>query len=265
MTEQQSRGSVFDRAAGDFDRLGRYLWYPIGEATVRRTAPMPGERVLDACCGNGASALPAAERVGAEGLVDAVDLSEDLIRNLDLCGRGLPQLRTHRADATAWDANGYDLVQCVLGIFFFADMEAGARHLISRARRGGRVGLTIWRHGAVEQAGRHLELALERVVGRAREERPENLVNRVDRAEPYAEWLTSLGLGQVDVVESPLTVRMSPEIAWLVVTGSGFVGALHGLSDGQVEDVRQGYLRSLADAGVSELDATTLIGVGVRA
>ncbi|MGO1506725.1 MAG: class I SAM-dependent methyltransferase [Microbacterium sp.] len=265
MTQQQGHGLVFDRAAADFDRLGRYLWYPIGSATVALTAPTTGERVLDACCGNGASALPAAERVGPEGTVDAVDLSDDLLANLELCGHSLPQLRTHRTDVTVWEPGGYDVLQCVLGIFFFPDMEAGTRHLISCVRPGGRVGFTIWRRGSMAIAERHLQLAIDRVTGSEHEKRPEHLYDRVNDANSCTMWLESLGLEQVRVVESPLTVPMSPEIAWLLVTGSGFIGKLSGLTQGQIEDVRQAYLRSLAEAGVSEIDATTLIGLGIRA
>ncbi|WP_216907578.1 hypothetical protein [Nocardia noduli] len=51
---------AFDSTGGDFDRLGEYLWEPIGAATVAATGPQLGERVLDVCCGTGASAIPAA-------------------------------------------------------------------------------------------------------------------------------------------------------------------------------------------------------------
>lgn len=97
MTEQQRHGSVFDRAAADFDARRR----------TRRN----------------------------RGTGDAVDLSEDLLANLERCGHSLPQLHSHRADVTAWERDEYDLVQCVLGIFFFPDMEArhpAPHHLTGR-------------------------------------------------------------------------------------------------------------------------------------
>ncbi|WP_208006777.1 hypothetical protein [Aeromicrobium phragmitis] len=53
------------------------------------------------------------------------------------------------------------------------------------------------------------------------------------------------------------------ELAWLVVTGSGFVGALAGLPADEVASVRAAYLASLAEEQVLELDATTLTGIGV--
>lgn len=264
--EQTKRfARAFDETARDFDRLGQYLWRPIGAATVARTCPTEGERVLDACCGTGASALPAAHRVGSRGEVDAVDLSGELIARLEEGARDLPQLRPHSADVLSWDRDDYDVVQCALGVFFFPDMTAGTDHLVSRARIGGRVGATIWRRGAVETAARHLRRALERVTGvENSEERPEHLIDRIGEAGAFGDWLSERGLGDVKVTEHELEVSMAPETAWLVVTGSGFVAALAGLDDEQVARVREAYLRSLAEAGVDRLDATTLVGVGTR-
>ncbi|MEU3621339.1 hypothetical protein [Amycolatopsis coloradensis] len=51
---------AFDDAAADFTALGRHLWEPIGEATAAAAGIRTGDRVLDACCGTGASAIPAA-------------------------------------------------------------------------------------------------------------------------------------------------------------------------------------------------------------
>ncbi|WP_260478699.1 hypothetical protein [Kibdelosporangium aridum] len=57
---------------------------------------------------------------------------------------------------------------------------------------------------------------------------------------------------------------MTPDVAWLVILGSGYRGALAKLSADTVDAVRELYLVSLRDDGVTELDATTLIGSGYR-
>ncbi|MFC4070127.1 class I SAM-dependent methyltransferase [Actinoplanes subglobosus] len=253
---------AFDTAATDFERLGEHLWKPIGRATVERTAPAPGERVLDACCGNGASAIPAAERVGDHGRVDAVDRSAAMIEDLRSRTGGLPALSAHAADVTSWPGDGYDVVQAVLGVFFFPDMTAGTEYLVSRARPGGRCGFTIWRRGAVVTAGDHLRQAVSRVTGRPAEPRPAGPVEAVNLAGDFHAWLAGRGLTDVTVTTHELSLPLTPEIAWLVVTGSGFVTALSGLDQTQVAGVREAYLDSLRRAGETELDATTLIGVG---
>lgn len=255
---------AFDTAAADFDRLGEYLWQSIAAATVECTAPASGHRVLDACCGTGASALPAAERVGPAGRVDAVDLSESLIAVLRRKGSGYPQLHPYIADVTTWPQDGYDLVQVVLGIFFFPDMTAGTEHLISRVRPGGRAGFTIWRRGTMEAAGKHLGAALTAVTGATQPVRPPHPIDQLNQPDPFRAWLGNRGLVDVTVTEHELRLPMTPEIAWLVVTGSGYAGALAELDQAQTAAVHDAYLTSLGKDRIRELDATTLIGVGTR-
>ncbi|GAA3383640.1 class I SAM-dependent methyltransferase [Cryptosporangium minutisporangium] len=255
----------FDAAAADFTALGSYLWDPIGAAMVAIAAPAEGARVLDACCGTGASALPAARRVGPHGAVDAVDVSGPLIDELRRRSTGLPQLRGHRADVTTWTGADYDVVQCALGIFFFPDMTAGTEHLISRARPGGRVALTIWRGDAMAAAGHHLGRAVAEATNTpALGQRPPSLIDRINQADSYAAWLAERGLTDVDVTVEERHLTMSPEVAWLVILGSGYRAALVKLSPDVVEGVRERYLASLRADGVTELDATTLIGSGHR-
>ncbi|UUV30960.1 class I SAM-dependent methyltransferase [Amycolatopsis roodepoortensis] len=254
---------AFDAAAADFAALGRHLWEPIGAATVAAAGLAEGDRVLDACCGTGASAIPAARAVGAGGVVDAIDLSGPMVGELRRLSADLPQLRAHEADATEWGTGGYDVVQCALGIFFFPDMTDGTERLIDRARSGGRAVFTIWRGGSMVAAGRHLGRAVAAVTDSAPPpEREPGLIDRINQAGPYGEWLSERNLSDVDVVVNELRLEMTPEVAWLVVIGSGFRGLLDGLEPGVVEQVRGRYLDSLRAEGVTELDATTLIGSG---
>lgn len=264
-TNRPDTRAGFDAAAADFTALGRHLWHPIGQATVALAGPRAGDRVLDACCGTGASALPAAQLVGPDGAVDAVDMSGPMVGELRRFAAGIPQLTAHQGDVTTWPGDGYDVVQCVLGIFFFPDMTAGTEHLVRRARPGGRVALTIWRAGAMELAGRHLRRAVAAATGgEPPGERSRHLLDDISRPGSYADWLAGRGLSDVDVAVHELALPMTPEIAWLVVIGSGYRSALTKLDDATVADVRERYLASLREDGITELDATTLIGTGRR-
>ena len=266
MADKIDTRAGFDAAAADFTALGRHLWGPIGEAMVAAVGPRPGERVFDACCGTGASALPAARLVGRDGAVDAVDVSGPMVAELRRLAADVPQLTAHQADVTTWPGDGYDVVQCALGIFFFPDMTVGTEYLIGRARPGGRVALTIWRAGAVELAGRYLGRAVAAATGgEPPAQRPRHLIDEINTPDPYAAWLTGRGLSDVDVTVHELRLPMTPEVAWLVIIGSGYRAALTKLAPDVVEQVRERYLTALAEDGVTELDATTLIGVGRRA
>ncbi|MQA07415.1 MAG: methyltransferase domain-containing protein [Pseudonocardiaceae bacterium] len=254
---------AFDAAAADFTALGRYLWDPIGAATVAAVGPRPGDRVLDACCGAGASAIPAARMVGRSGSVDAVDVSGPMVDELRRRASDLPRLGAHCADVMAWDGDGYDVVISALGIFFLPDMTAGTERLVGMARPGGRVGFTIWRGEAMVAAGKYLGRAVAEVTNTEPPgEREPHLIDRINQAEPFGAWLTGRGLSDVDVVTHELRLPMTPEVAWLVIVGSGYRGALTELEPDTVAAVRERYLSLLAEDEISELDAGTLIGVG---
>src|SRR5215212_10152381 len=102
-----------------------------------------GARVLDVCCGTGASALPAAEAVGPTGNVTGVDLAKEL---LELARHKAVQQRLGNIEFEVGDilslrfpAKSFDAVVCVFGIFFVPDMARAVSELWSRIRPGGQL------------------------------------------------------------------------------------------------------------------------------
>lgn len=255
----------FARAADSFTQLDHVLWNPISTATLARSQPHFDERVLDACCGGGASALPTAELVGVGGLVDAVDLAEPLIALVrSRAGERMPQLHAHVADVTEWEPGGYDLVQCVLGIFFFPDIEADTRRLIERARPGGRVVVTVWARGAMEPLPELLVEALPEAERPDLEQLTRPAMEIADTAGTLAHWLTELGLEHVRAESVQRHVDLTPELAWLLVRGTGLRAVVADLDEGELARVRERYLAAITERGVRSLDVTTLIAAGRR-
>lgn len=274
--EEISRGSgstatpasVFDAAAVDFMTLAPRLWDPLGRMLVERSVPRPGERVLDSCCGAGASALPAARAVTVAGRVDAVDVSGALVEGGHRAARDLPQLRFVQGDVTSWrPAHGpYDLVQSGYGVFFLPDMDAGSRHLVSLLRSGGRFAVQTWRQGALADFARCMfEAAAGEVALPV--QRPASAIasERIDSLPKLAQWLSSLGLTQVRVWEVPCVQPLTPELAWGLVRGTGWRYLLNGCDEAAAGRIRDGLLARIGQRGLTELDVGSLTGIGVRA
>src|SRR5262249_35189199 len=140
--------TTYNAASDHFDDAPLAFWDRYGRRTVERLALADGALVLDVGCGSGASALPAAERVGPAGRVIGVDLAERLLR---LAGekartRGLGNVEFRCDDMTAlgFEDGHFDAVVCVFAIFFVPDMERQVAELWRMVRPGGRLAITTW-------------------------------------------------------------------------------------------------------------------------
>ncbi|MGP4102357.1 class I SAM-dependent methyltransferase [Nonomuraea sp. KM90] len=263
-------GTIFDSAATQYAEVSPVLWDRIGEATVTAAAVRAGERVLDVCCGAGASAIPAAKAAGPQGHVDAIDLAGELLAHGRRCAAldGLRNVRFVQADATTWEpveGHSYDVVQCVHGVFFLPDMDASVSRLTGLLRPGGRLVVTAWAQGAMEGFGRLFAEAVARV--RETPTAPpssKQAASRLDTEEALGAWLAARGLTQVTVTRSPLRIPLDAALAWQVALGSGFRGMLAGLEGSAVERVRTAFVHLLDEREMDELDATSLVGAGTR-
>jgi ubiquinone/menaquinone biosynthesis C-methylase UbiE len=63
---------IFNAAADYFDDPVMSFWNRFGQRTIEHLQLQHGDKVLDVCCGTGASAIPAAIQVGAINLSNRV-------------------------------------------------------------------------------------------------------------------------------------------------------------------------------------------------
>src|SRR5262249_38301753 len=113
--------TTYNAAADHYDDTANSFWQRFGQRTVERLNLKPGARVLDVCCGSGASAVPAARVVGADGFVIGVDLAEDLLElaraKAKRDGIKNTEFRTGDMLDLGLPASSFDAVICVFGIF----------------------------------------------------------------------------------------------------------------------------------------------------
>ncbi|MER7621158.1 methyltransferase domain-containing protein [Streptomyces sp. NPDC126503] len=260
---------VAARSAGeheDVDRLFSTLWAPIGAATVNAARLRPGSHVLDAWCGPGASAIPAAERVGPLGLIDAVDTAESSLERgrAKAVQRGLSHVRFLRGDVLDRPAprGGYDAVVCTLGVSLFADASAGTERLLRLIRPGGRMTVTVWARDALDPLTEVTRRAFapER-PGAADAPPPGDRLRHLGTPQALRDWLAARSLSFVDVRPVPLVVPCDPDLLWpLADITSG--GLFRGLSTAAVERARRRFSETLLAGGRDVIDASVLVGTG---
>jgi SAM-dependent methyltransferase len=130
---------------GDFTRIAASM-RESGEALVKRLGITNGLRVLDVGCGDGTTALPAAQ-LGADVL--GVDIASNLVAagNERAQGLGLANCRFQVGDASDLHELGdesFDLVVSIFGAMFAPRPFDVARELVRVTRSGGRIVMGNW-------------------------------------------------------------------------------------------------------------------------
>jgi len=153
----QGRAAFTYNAAADFyDASPLSFWDYFGRRTIELASLSSGARVLDVCCGAGASALPAAEAVGRTGSVIGVDLANQLLESarMKAAQRHLRNIEFEVGDMLSmrFPVASFDAVVCVFGIFFVPDMTRAVSELWSRIRPGGKLAVTTWGRNFCEPA-----------------------------------------------------------------------------------------------------------------
>ena len=143
---QRRTAFTYNAAADFFDASPLSFWDYFGHRTIELLSLPLGSRVLDVCCGTGASALPAAETVGPTGKVVGVDLAQALLElaRAKAVQQRLANIQFELGDMLSlkFRAESFDAVICVFGIFFVPDMVIAVSELWRRVRPGGRLAVT---------------------------------------------------------------------------------------------------------------------------
>ncbi|EYF07636.1 class I SAM-dependent methyltransferase [Chondromyces apiculatus] len=247
--------AVFSAAADHFDAPPLAFWARIGARTVDRIQLVPGQRVLDVCCGTGASALPAAQAVGPAGSVLGVDLAEPLLARGREKARalGLANVELRCADVEALEEpeGSFDAVVCVFGIFFFPDMEAAARRLWRWVKPGGVLAITTWGHDVMAPG----DGIFWQAVGARRPElvKTSRPWDRIATPTTLGDFLVGAGVAEpTPTIEAETSAQKleAPEDLWTIALGSGYRGTIDQLDEASREAVRQETVGALRAQGV---------------
>jgi ubiquinone/menaquinone biosynthesis C-methylase UbiE len=268
LEELKRRAAATYNAAADFyDHPINAFWDRYGRRTVTRLALAPGARVLDVCCGSGASALPAAEAVGPNGYVLGVDLADKLLElaRVKAKQRGLENVEFRAGDMLALGLGpaSFDAVICVFGIFFVPDMRRAVRELWSLVRPGGQLAITTWGPRFFEP----VNTAFWEAVSTARPDlyKAFNPWDRISEPGALREILVSAGMPPADVIaEEGLHVLRSAEDWWPMVLGTGYRGTIEQLGTEARESVRQECLDFIRAGSVRSVEANVVYAVGTK-
>ncbi|MEM6658236.1 MAG: methyltransferase domain-containing protein [Pseudomonadota bacterium] len=124
------------------------LLSPVLDLVLDRAALQPGMRVLDIGCGTGASAVQAAQIVGANGHVLAADISQPFLDRAAerAATEGVEHTRFQLADAQvhAFEQSDRDAMISRFGVMFFDDTVAAFANMARALKPGGQMTFAAW-------------------------------------------------------------------------------------------------------------------------
>jgi ubiquinone/menaquinone biosynthesis C-methylase UbiE len=259
--------AIFNTASDYFDAPALSFWNRFGQQTIDRLALHPGDRVLDVCCGSGASAIPAAVCVGSTGKVLGIDIAESLLELARHKSRqqGLENIEFRDGDFEnlGFPNESFDAIVCVFGIFFVPDMLAAVRELWRMVRPGGKLAITSWGEQVFEPANQNFWEAIAT-------ERPDlhkkfTPWDRIKDPASLQSLLQAGGATQVEVfTEIGIHELSAPEDWWTMVLGGGFRGTIDQLDLAAKERVRQANLQFPRTNEVHALNVNVLYAVAQK-
>ncbi len=146
--KKENLTGFFTRAAGSYDHVGPRFFTYHGQRLVDLAQLSPAASVLDVACGRGAVLMAAAARVGPQGHVTGIDLTEAMVQATveELKHLGITNAEVHQMDAEDIKyASGYfDDVLCGFGIFFCPNPELALSEFRRVLKSGGRLAISTW-------------------------------------------------------------------------------------------------------------------------
>jgi ubiquinone/menaquinone biosynthesis C-methylase UbiE len=264
---QDRAAFTYNAAADFFDASPLSFWDYFGRRTIELASLPSGSRVLDVCCGTGASALPAAEAVGQTGAVIGVDLAKEL---LELARAKAIQRRLRNIEFEVGDmlslrfsVASFDAAVCVFGIFFVPDMSKAVSELWSRIRPGGKLAVTTWGPNFCKPANDAFWRSIKNV-------RPDlhkgfNPWDRIDSPASLRGIFDQARIASPNITrEDRLHPINSAEDWWTIVLGSGYRGTIEQLDLAERQKVQEANLAFIRDEKISAIETNVLYALAAK-
>ncbi len=256
--------ATYTAAADHFDGLP--FWHHYGRLTVDRLQLPAGARVVDLCCGTGASALPAAERVGPSGHVLGVDLTPALVQHAaaSAAARGLSCAEFAVGDVAAMDLppGSVDAVVSVFGLFFLDDMAGTLRRAWRWLTPGGQLAVTVWGPVVLAPGEPYFWDAV-----RCEDPSLEHISPADKLAEPGAIEALFAAAGVAAPVVTTEHWKMplaQPGDFWPVIMGTSNRGVFDALPAAAQQRVKDGVLARLRDEQVRALEMDAIVAIAQK-
>jgi ubiquinone/menaquinone biosynthesis C-methylase UbiE len=231
---------VFNMVAAGYDDAALRFSPFCADRLIARLNPAPGTKLLDIATGTGVVALAAAQAVGDQGRVMAIDLAEAMLDRFQekIVKFGIRNIDLHVMDAGSLEfrRDYFDYVVCSFGIFFLPDMVAALREWVRVVKPGGRVVFTTFGKSAFQPMMELFIKRLQRYGVLSLDDSSTPAGMRLADPKRCRDLLSSAGLRQIEVTTEQLGYHLKDESQWWdVLWNSGTRGWIGQIPPAQQE------------------------------
>lgn len=243
---KQKISAVFDLVASGYDNPSLRFFPFCADALIHFMRPPSASKILDVATGTGAAAVAAAQTIGPNGRVQAIDLAEDMIekaiKNVDKMALSNVDFHAMDAEQLEFKSDYFDAVMCSFGIFFLPDMNAALSNWLRVLKPGGQVAFTIFGETAFKPMADLFRSQIEEygVVF------DDAAWQTLKHAQDCQDLLEAAGAVDIRVVEKQMGYHLNEASNWWdVIWNSGFRGYIEQLNPEQLNDFRTKHLQSV--------------------
>jgi len=247
MDPKTSIVNTFSLVADGYDNPALRFFPLAGDQLADRLNLRSGECVLDIATGTGAFAISAGQRVQSEGRVQAIDLTEAMIKKAEanVSRTALGNIVFHVMDAEQLEyCEGYfDAIGCSFGLFFLKDMPAALKSWFRFLKPGGRLMFTSFSPSALQPMTTMLFEDLRAVGLSLQEDESGGSAGRLPSQDFCCSLLSEAGYIHVKSESQQLGYYLgNTEDWWDVIWNAGLRGYLERLSPEQLDELRARHL-----------------------
>lgn len=143
MEEKTAVTQVFNLVSKLYDNPSLRFFPFCADKMIDYAKIKPGQKVLDVATGTGMVAIAAAQAIGNEGRIQAIDLSEGMIdkaqENMNRAGLSNVDFHIMDGENLEFKNNYFDVITCSYGLFFMPDMSAALKSWLRVLKPGGKI------------------------------------------------------------------------------------------------------------------------------
>ena len=268
MDEKQLTTRLFDLVANRYDNPSQRFFALCADKLVALAKIKRGQKVLDVATGTGMVAIAAAQAVGPEGRVQAIDLSEHMItqahKNMQRAGFNNTDFHIMDGEQLEFKSRYFDVVLCSFGLFFMPDMQAALQNWYRVLKPGGKIIFTSFAETAFQPLS-DIYLAQMKEYGI---EPPSLRWLLLKSEQTCQEMLQEAGFTQAQTQSAQMGYHLTNSMDWWeIIQSSGFRGLYERLNSKQQTEFQQKHLAALEPHQTEQglwLDVQTIYSSAIR-